>query len=40
MQIVRLQEDSSVGRRVIGVMGDQTVTFVIPPQKTKEGGWR
>jgi len=40
MQTVRLQEDSSAGRRVIGVVGDQTVTFVIPPQKTKEGGWR
>ena len=39
-QTVRLQEDSSARRRVIGVMGDQTVTFIVPPQKTKEGGWR
>jgi Flp pilus assembly protein CpaB len=40
MQTVRRQEDSSAGRQVIGVVGDQTITFVIPPQKTKEGGWR
>jgi hypothetical protein len=40
MQTVRRQEDSSAGRQVIGVVGDQTITFVIPPQKTEEGGWR
>jgi Flp pilus assembly protein CpaB len=40
MQTVRRQEDSSVGRQVIGVVGDQTITFVIPSQKTEEGGKR
>jgi Flp pilus assembly protein CpaB len=40
MQPIRRQEDSSAGRRIIGVVGDQTVTFVIPSQRTEEGGRR
>ncbi|MCS3920601.1 hypothetical protein Q2T83_08875 [Fervidibacter sacchari] len=38
MQTPIRQEDSSAVRRVIGVVGDQTVTFVIPTQRTEEGG--
>ena len=40
MQTTLRQEDSSAVRKVIGVVGDQTVTFVIPTQRTEEGGKR
>jgi len=36
----RLQDDSMAERRIVGVVGDQTITFVIPSQRAEEGGRR
>jgi len=34
------QDGSKVEKRIIGIVGDQTVTFVIPSQRIEEGGRR
>jgi len=36
----RRQGDSVAERRIVGVVGDQIITFVIPSQRTEEGGRR